>query len=45
MFIPINCYHFADIKAYFVDVKPAIPSAIDVEFEKNPYEVRKILGN
>lgn len=27
-----------DIKAYFGDVKPAILSAIDAEFEKNPYE-------
>ena len=29
----------ADLKAFVSDVKPALQSALDAEFEKNPYEV------
>jgi len=29
----------ADIKGFLVDVKPALLSALDAEYEKNPYEV------
>lgn len=28
-----------DIKAFLSDVKPALLSALDAEYEKNPYEV------
>ena len=30
---------FADIKGFLADVKPALLSALDTEYEKNPYEV------
>ena len=30
----------ADLKAFVSDVKPALQSALDAEFEKNPYEVK-----
>lgn len=29
----------ADIKGFLSDVKPALLSALDAEYEKNPYEV------
>lgn len=29
----------ADIKGFLTDVKPALLSALDAEYEKNPYEV------
>ena len=43
-FIPVKVYreliHFlADIKGFLADVKPALLSALDAEYEKNPYEV------
>lgn len=30
---------FADIKGFLADVKPALLSALDAEYEKNPFEV------
>ena len=30
---------FTDIKGFLTDVKPALPSALDAEYEKNPFEV------
>lgn len=32
-------FSFADIKGFLTDVKPALLSALDTEYEKNPYEV------
>ena len=32
--------HVSDLKAFVSDVKPALQSALDAEFEKNPYEVK-----
>lgn len=29
----------ADIKGFLADVKPALLSALDAEYEKNPFEV------
>lgn len=29
-----------DLKAFVSDVKPALQSALDAEYEKNPYEVK-----
>ena len=35
-----GAYGFStDIKGFMVDVKPALLSALDAEYEKNPYEV------
>lgn len=36
---PISIFSFADIKGFLTDVKPAQLSALDTEYEKNPYEV------
>lgn len=30
---------FTDIKGFLTDVKPALLSALDVEYQKNPFEV------
>jgi hypothetical protein len=30
---------FADIKGFLADVKPALLSALDAEYDKNPFEV------
>lgn len=30
----------ADIKGFLTDVKPALLSALEVEYEKNPFEVK-----
>ena len=38
-FLIICAVNVADIKNFMSDVKPALLSALDVEFEKNPYEV------
>lgn len=32
-------FPLADIKGFLTDVKPALLSALDTEYEKNPYEV------
>lgn len=32
-------FSFADIKGFLADVKPALLSALDTEYEKNPFEV------
>lgn len=34
----------ADIKGFLADVKPALLSALDAEYEKNPFEVIPSLG-
>lgn len=36
------CFSYADIKGFLVDVKPALLTALDAEYEKNPYEVYMI---
>lgn len=35
----INAISFADIKGFLSDVKPALLSTLDAEYEKNPFEV------
>jgi len=32
-------FFLADIKGFLTDVKPALLSALDTEYEKNPFEV------
>lgn len=35
-------YSTADIKGFLTDVKPALLSALDTEYEKNPFEVHQV---
>jgi len=35
-------YSTADIKGFLMDVKPALLSALDTEYEKNPFEVHQV---
>jgi hypothetical protein len=35
----LEIIHLADIKGFLSDVKPALLSALDTEYEKNPFEV------
>ena len=35
----LRLFYFADIKGFLADVKPALLSALDTEYEKNPFEV------
>lgn len=34
-----NAFCLADIKGFLTDVKPALLSALDTEYDKNPFEV------
>jgi len=42
LWVRSNAFSLVDIKGFLTDVKPALLSALDTEYEKNPFEVCRV---